>query len=152
MDNISWQALEYEYKDKKSRDWFWALGVIVFATAATSIIYANYFFAILIILSGVLLGFFANKEPEVIQYELNEKGLKAGSKFYPFETVLAFFVRSESNPHLFLKIDRAAMPRVSMPIEAESAEIIKSKFVEKGIPEEEMEEHHAEKILEFFGF
>ena len=36
-------------------DWFWALGIIIIASAVTSIIFENYFFAIPIVLGGILL-------------------------------------------------------------------------------------------------
>ena len=42
---LEWSALEYEEK-VQSNDWFWALGVIIVAGSITSIIFANYFFAI----------------------------------------------------------------------------------------------------------
>jgi hypothetical protein len=151
MDNISWSALEYEHREK-SGDWFWALGIIVFASAATAIIYANYFFAALLILSGVLLGFFARKEPEEIQYLLDNKGLKAGSRFYPYENIKAFWVEVENKPKLFVRLDRAVMPNLSIPIDGNMAERIHTRFTEAGVTEEPMQEHHAEKIMEFFGF
>ena len=39
---LEWTALEYEEKER-GNDWFWALGVIILASAITSFIYTNYF-------------------------------------------------------------------------------------------------------------
>jgi hypothetical protein len=151
MDKLTWSALEYEHREKTS-DWFWALGIIVFATAATAVIYANYFFAALIILSGILLGFFAQKEPDMVEYELSEKGFQAASRFYPYENILGFWVELEGKPRLFLHLNRAVMPHLSIPIEENEKEQIRDILLNANVLEEKMQEHQAERVMEFFGF
>ena len=74
MENLNWSALEYEEKER-SNDWFWAFGIIIVAGSIASIIFANYFFAILLIIGGILLAFFSIKKPENVSYELNEKAI-----------------------------------------------------------------------------
>ena len=37
MEKLEWSALEYEEKER-SRDWFWALGIIVATTKTTTAI------------------------------------------------------------------------------------------------------------------
>src|SRR5476649_1304639 len=105
MDKLQWEALEYEDKER-SNDWFWALGVIVITSSIASIIYSNYFFAALLILSGVLLGFFAIKKPEMISYELNAKGLQILTRLYPYENIKSFWVQVGDKPTLFIKTER----------------------------------------------
>jgi hypothetical protein len=161
---LIWSALEYEEKER-SKDWFWALGVIVVTSSIASIIFGNYFFAALLILSGVLLGFFAIKKPDLITYELNEKGLKIHNRLYPYENIKAFWVQLEvpHNPHLpsqirefkpmlFIKSERAFMPIIGIPIMEEIAEEIHSLLLSQNIIEEEMKEHPSEKIMEALGF
>jgi hypothetical protein len=148
---ISWQALEYEEKERHI-DWFWALGVIVVAGAIASIVFGNYFFALLLIISGLLLGFFAVKKPEMVSYELNEKGLQIKSRIYPFGEIKAFWVKKEAPASLFIKSKRLIMPIISIPIEPDQTENIHQIMLEKNIPEEEMKEHVSEKIMESLGF
>ena len=62
LEKIEWQMPEYNEKERNN-DWFWALGIIVVAASITSIIFSNYFFAILIVLSGFLIALFAVKAP-----------------------------------------------------------------------------------------
>ena len=150
-EKMSWSALEYEDKTR-STDWFWALGIIVIAASITSIIYGNYFFAILIILSGILLGFFAIKKPEMISYELNKKGLKIKTRLFPYDTIKAFFIQTAPKPTLFIKSSRMFMPIISMPIENNLAEEIKSIMLSNNVKEEEMKENPSEKIMESLGF
>ncbi len=158
MEKLEWSALEYEEKER-SADWFWALGIIVVTSSLAAIIYSNYFFAALLILSGILLGFFAVKKPDLVFYELNDKGLRIRTRFYPFENIKSFWVQkglsvqeAETKPVLFVKSERLFMPIIAVPIENAWAERIREIFLTKNIPEEEMKEHLSEKIMEALGF
>jgi hypothetical protein len=157
IENLEWSALEYEEKERNA-DWFWALGVIVVTSAATAIIYGNYFFAVLLVLGGLLLGFFANKKPDVVFYQLDENGLKIGNRLYSFENIKAFWVqmelatKAETEPTLFIKAERLFMPIISIPIENDLAKNIRNTMLAKNIPEEEMRESPSEKIMESLGF
>lgn len=149
---LEWTALEYEEKER-GNDWFWALGVIVAAGAITSFIYNNYFFSLFLIIGGILLGVFAVKKPDLVFYELNEKGLKIKNRLYPYENIKSFWVkRGEEKPMLFIKSERLFMPIISLPIDPNHAEEIKSAMLSKNITEEEMKEHVSEKIMDSLGF
>ena len=163
-EKLVWSALEYEERER-SPDWFWALGIIVVTSSLAALIYGNYFFAALLILGGVLLGFFAIRKPEVVTYELNEKGLIIGNRFYPYENIKSFWVQSSkfggNHPHedrtgvkplFFIHSERAFMPVISIPIEEAMAEEIHSLMLAKNIMEVEMKEHPSEKIMEALGF
>ncbi|MDD5720995.1 MAG: hypothetical protein PHT16_00910 [Candidatus Pacebacteria bacterium] len=156
-EKLVWSALEYEEKDRTS-DWFWALGIIVVTSSIASIIFENYFFAALIILAGILLGFFAIKKPDTITYELNQKGLIIRNRLYPFENIKSFWVQLGEHPEagikpiLFIHSERAFMPILSIPIAEAIAEDIHSIMLSKNIPEVEMKEHASEKIMEALGF
>ncbi|OGI68940.1 hypothetical protein A3A05_02380 [Candidatus Nomurabacteria bacterium RIFCSPLOWO2_01_FULL_41_12] len=151
MEKLEWSALEYEERER-SADWFWALGIITLTASLTSIIYGNYFFAALIILSGILLGFFATKQPDMVPYELNEKGLKIRTRLYPYENIKSFWVQTEVKPTLFIKSERLFMPVMGIPTENAKAEKIRSIMLGKNVIEEEMREHASEKIMEVLGF
>ena len=158
MEKLQWSALEYEEKER-GPDWFWALGIIVVTSSFASIIYSNYFFAVLILLSGGLLGFFAIKKPDMISYELNEKGLKVHTRLYIYENIKSFWVQTGSSPEgtllkptLFIKSGRAFLPIISIPIASESAAKIQSILFMKNVPEEEIKEHISEKIMDSLGF
>lgn len=148
---IEWSHLEYELKEK-GNDWFWALGIIVFTSALASIIYGNYFFALFLVLSGFLLAIFSIKKPDLIFYELSEKGLKSKSILFPFKNIKSFWVETRGKtPTLFLRFDRPLVPVISFPLKEEVVEQIHDFFTSHKVPEEEMKEHISEKVMEFFG-
>lgn len=156
MDKLEWSALEYEEKEKGG-DWFLALGIIVVCSSVAAIIFGNYFFAILLVISGILLGFFAVRKPEMVPYELNSQGLKIRSRLYLYEHMRSFWVQSESvernlKPMLFIRSERIFMPIISMSIENKMAEDVRSIMLAQNVPEEEMREHASQKIMEYLGF
>ncbi|MEK7088891.1 MAG: hypothetical protein AAB913_02045 [Patescibacteria group bacterium] len=149
---LEWTALEYEEKER-GNDWFWALGVIVVAGSVTSFIYSNYFFGLLLIIGGILLGAFAIKKPDLVFYELNEKGLKIRNRLFPYENIKSFWVKREGEkPTLFIKSERLFMPIISMPIEQNFAEEIRNFMLGGNVIEEEIKEHPSEKIMDSLGF
>ena len=151
LEKLEWSAPEYKEKER-TRDWFWALGVIIVTASLTSVIFGNYFFAVLVILGGVLLGFFAIRKPEIISYEINNRGLKIKTRLYPYENIQSFWVALEKTPMLFIKSERMFMPIISMPIDGATANDIRAIMLAQNIPEEEMREHVSEKIMEVLGF
>ena len=154
---LIWSALEYEEKER-SQDWFWALGIIVVTGSIASIIFENYFFALLLIIAGLLLGFFALKKPDIVTYELNSKGLQIHNRLYPYESIKAFWIQADFTPGsnvkplFFVHSERAIMPVLTIPISMEIAEDIHSIMSGKNIAEVEMKEHPGNKIMEVLGF
>ena len=157
MEKLQWSALEYEEKNR-SNDWFWALGIIIVTSSLAAIIFGNYFFAALLFLSGVLLGFFAIKKPDIVSYELNNQGLKIRTRLYPYENIKSFWVQIDTTPEtklntiLFIKSERLFMPILSIPIEDIMAPDIHSIMISKNIMEEEMKDHPSIKIMELLDF
>jgi hypothetical protein len=151
MEKLEWSAPEYEEKERGS-DWFWALGIIVVAGSAASVIYGNYFFAVILILGGILLRLFAIKKPKTVNHELGERGLKIGNSLYPYENIKSFCVRTEPKPIFLVKSERFFLPIISMPIEKNWVEEIRSIMLSKNVTEEEMIEHSSERIMDSLGF
>ena len=151
MEKINWALPEYPEKEH-SIEWFWALGVIVVASTITSVIYENYFFAGILVIGGVLMGYFADKKPDIISYELNDRGFLINNRLYEYKNIHAFWVRQDINPTLFLKSERVFMPILIIPIEEEKALSIREYLLTKKIEEVEMKEHPGEAVMEYLGF
>jgi hypothetical protein len=156
-EKLNWSALEYEERER-SKDWFWALGIIVTTSSIAAIIFNDYFFAALLILSGILLGFFAVKKPETVFYELNDKGLKIGNRIYLYENIKSFWVQIEQpeqinvKPILFIHSERVFMPIITIPINETLARDVHFIMLSKNVAEVEMKEHPSDKIMEVLGF
>ncbi len=150
-ENINWTLPEYEHREK-TNDWYWALGVVVVCGSIASVMYENYLFAALLVIGGIMMGYFASQTPEMIDYEVNNKGFKLKDHTYPYKKIKSFFVGGEKNLYLFIKIDRIFLPVIYVPIEKHLAEMIREKFLSQNVVEEEMKEHPSEKMMEMIGF
>ncbi len=147
---FKWEALEYEEKER-STDWFWALGIIMLAGSIASIIYKNYFFAILILIGGGMFWYFALKKPEHVSYELGDKGFKIQHEFIGYEKMIAFHIKVDMHPILLIKSKRFFSPITAIPVNEDDIEKIKEILLSKNIPDEEMEHHPYDKIIDTLG-
>lgn len=149
---ISWEIEEYSHKDK-GPDWYWALGVIVIAGAATAFIMHNILFGVFILLAGIVLGAYAARRPEVIEIAISEEGIMIRNFFYPFDKVVGFAVdENELGNHLIVEVDRTVTPVISiglpLTIDPEGLrELLKTKVKEKPLKEQMLH-----RLMEHMGF
>lgn len=148
---LRWEAYEHEHIERGS-DWFWALGVIAVSGALTSILFGNFLFAIVVLLAATTIGLIAQKPPELHEFEINDKGIRIGQAFHPFDTVVSFWVDEETEKPLLLVDTTTFMsPNLIIPIADLHPEEIRE-ALRPYVEETPMKEGVAHKILEFFGF
>ena len=153
MENkISWKALEYKRKEKTA-DWYWAVILIALAIVVISFITQNALFAILIIISTIILLSFSVIAPKTVDISMNQKGIAVGKEMYPFATLESFWVESmdKDNQKILFKSKKLIMPLVSIPLE-EHHHLDVREFLLKYLPEVEMHEPLSQKIMEKLGF
>lgn len=148
---ISWEAHEYEHKERTT-DWFWAVGIVAVAGAVASIIFGNVIFGILLILCVFSLVLFINRPPEIIEVALTEHGIERGTVLYPYSTLHSFWV-DEIHPHkkIILKSKKIFMPLIVVPLGEASGEQVRRTLI-RMLPEEPLRLPFLETILEYFGF
>lgn len=151
MDTLEWTAPEYEDKER-SRDWFWALGVIVVAGSAAAAIYGDYFFAALIVIGGVLLGYFASRRPDLVHYELGPRGLRINDRVFPYDSLKSFSVMTEPKSLFIVHTGRYFMPIISIPMDPDMGETVHGVMTAMKVPEEKLVPHTSETIMDSLGF
>ncbi|PCI21386.1 hypothetical protein COB64_00715 [Candidatus Wolfebacteria bacterium] len=148
---ISWSAHEYEHREKRP-DWFWALGVIAVSGTVASIIFGNFLFAIFIVLGTILLGYYSIKKPDLLEFQINEKGIQIEDMLYPYTTIKSFWIDSDETKHnLLIHVDRLFMPIVTLPL-ADIPENELHEVLSIVIPEKELREPLPHKIMQYLGF
>ena len=96
---------------------------------------------------------FAIKKPDLVFYEINNKGLKIRNRLFPYKNIKAFWVKRDGDkPTLFIKSERLFMPIISMPIKPSLVEEVHNFMTYNEVKEEEIKEHISEKIMEFLDF
>ncbi len=151
MEPLLWTSLEHEKKDR-TPDWFWGLGLIAIASAGLTFYFENYLLAILIIISAFSLALFAVREPQDVEYELHEDGLRIGNVFYPFNTLESFWVEQFGRePKIIFVSKKLLVPHIIIPIEEHDPKKIREFLLGK-LEEVEHHEPLLHIITERLGF
>ncbi|MFA5841422.1 MAG: hypothetical protein WC835_00445 [Candidatus Paceibacterota bacterium] len=148
---VSWRGYEYEYREK-TRDWYWALVIVSIAVAIAAIIFQNYLFAVLIIVSAFSVAVHSYQPPEEKEFRIDERGIKIGKKLYTYQNIESFWINDKMQPpQLFFKLKRPILPLIIIPIGTANSEKIKE-ILFNNLHEEEHAVPISESIMDFLGF
>ncbi|HBB43970.1 MAG: hypothetical protein UW27_C0010G0023 [Parcubacteria group bacterium GW2011_GWA1_44_13] len=119
---ITWSAPEHEHREH-SADWYWAVGIISVSLAVAFIIVNNMLLSVIILLGMGTLLFHAKHPPKILDYKLSKKGVSAGDRLYPWETLESFWVlegkddlRFHRDPKILLTSKKTFMPHIVIPL------------------------------------
>ena len=148
---LRWSAYEHEHIERGS-DWFWALGVAACAITLTSILFSDVLFGILILIAASVIAMLATIPPELVQFELSDRGIRVGGTLHKFEEIISFWVEDHNVERPLLLIDTVKFmsPNLIIPIEHIDPHAIRA-FLRERTEEVPMKEPVAHKILEFLG-
>ena len=113
---IHWEEYEYDFSEK-STDWFWALGIVAISIAVTAVILNNFLFAILILVGAFALAIYAVREPNLVIYEVNQRGVVVEDKLYLYNSLDSFWIDyTDEKPKLLSSSKKMLMPHIVIPI------------------------------------
>lgn len=149
---LRWEAYEYEYRDKRA-DWYWALWIIVIATATTAIILNNISLGVLLVVAGAMVTLFSRRMPRVVEFEINEQGVLSHGAVYDFKSLESFHVdeRGENNSRILIKSKKKLMPLLVIPLGGVQPEEVRQILV-KRLPQEEISESLVQIFADYLGF
>lgn len=150
---FSWDTYEYEHREK-SKDWYWALGILVVLGAAIAFISKNLLFGFLILMGGFMIGVFAGKENPPVSIEISRRGVIINGQVVNFSQITSFWLYR--NPFgvrkLILKTNRNFSPMVSIPIPDDMPAVDLRDFLIEFVPEQELQESFVDLLSEKIGF
>ena len=148
---LRWNAYEHEHVPRGS-DWYWALGIIAVSAALTSIIFHDTLFAVLILFAAAILGMLANVPPEIVRFEISDRGIRIGDTMHKFEYIISFWVEEEGKERPLLLVDTTKLmaPNLIIPLENIDPHVVRT-YLRDHAEEVPMKEPLAHKILESFG-
>jgi hypothetical protein len=112
---FSWEGPEYLEHDR-SAGWYGLLGLAILIIAAALYFLTKDYFAIgATIIAGIIAGVYAGRKPNQVTYELTNKGLKMGQKFYAYGTFRSFSLYREGQ---LSSVNFIPIKRVMPPIAA----------------------------------
>ncbi len=149
---IEWQSYD-RAEQRHSPDWYWAVGIIALSLAVTAVIFNNILFAILVFVSTVALFLRTLQKPQLLRYELTNRGLRTNKNFQPFTVFDSFWVEedTEPQPKLLMKSRAMLTPLLSATLEGVTPEAIRE-LLSEYLPEVEQHEPLSKRVMEYLGF
>jgi len=143
---VTWSASEYIANDKNT-GWFGMLAMAAVSLAVIVYFITSDFVSVVVILVlAIIVGVFAARQPRVLAYALDVRGVHIGDKFYPYATFKTFSVVTEGAfNHISLLPLKRFMPPLSIHYPPESEDNIVNTLADY-LPYEE----HKRDLVESF--
>lgn len=117
LKNYSWQFKEYEQYERSI--WWYLLTIAIGgALVIYSILTANFLFAVIVIMAGILLVIQHRHIPENINLTINHRGITLNNKNYPYKEIEKFWIIYEppTTKRIYFIFKNFIRPRLSIPL------------------------------------
>jgi hypothetical protein len=153
---VSSRTIEWEAPDREERvhspDWYWAVGIVALSITVAAILLENTLFAVLVIISTVVLFLRSLQKPQVVRYELTSRGFWVNKEFRPFTALDSFWIADLSpEPKLILKSKGLIAPLLIVPLMGTDPERVRE-FLEEFVVETELHEPLSRRVMDHLGF
>ena len=152
MEPLNWQAPEFDYRSKDV-SWYWMSIIIAVLLLGFAVWQKNFPFGFFIIVAEILILVWANAEPPVIHFEMNEKGVRIGNNtFHAFSEFVNFSAEETGSEwvHIFFEFNRPR-PKLKIRVPKDLAPDARA-AVKKYLKETQHNPSLAESIEELIGF
>ncbi len=132
----AWTIAEYT-QHERNRRWYWTAGIIATFLLAYAVWTANFLFAVVILLTGIILYVRHNERPSLLMVQLRSDGVQVGEGIYPFKDLKSFWIIYEPPEVKTLYFDFLSnwLPRLPIPLEDEDPVAIR-RFLVQYLPED----------------
>lgn len=144
LQEFEWRAPEFA-KKAKTKSWFIIPAIITIALGIFALLSDNFLFLIAIILAFFIFYIYANKEPRIISFKINERGVEIDDRLHDFDSLRSFWIFYDppEQKELSLRSKKTFLPYIRIPLEKENPNEIR-KFLLKFLPEK----RHNESIID----
>jgi hypothetical protein len=114
---IEWRVLEHPHS-KKSRDWFWYLGIVAAAGTVLAFYFGNNLFGIFIIIAAITLSIKSFRKPEEVTVSVTTHSIVMGDYEYPYPNYRSFWIEDDHmhGPRILLHPLKSYLPLFILPI------------------------------------
>ncbi len=148
---IRWSAYEHEHIEREP-NWFWALAIVAISIAVVSLLFHNILFAVLIIIAAGAIAILAVHPPDLIDFEISERGIRVGTRLHRYDEIISFWVEDEHGDRPLLLVDTIKFmhPNIIIPLDHVDTHAVRA-YLKEHTDEVHMTEPVAHKVLQFFG-
>ncbi|MDE2311937.1 MAG: hypothetical protein KGJ93_02500 [Patescibacteria group bacterium] len=144
---IIWQAPEFRHYPK-GYGWYFALGAISVMIVGYFAIERDIFAAISLGIMALLLFYFAKQQPQVVEIEITNKGIRYGAIIFPYKQIKHFWIVSNER-HRTLNIHTTAWLNnmIILQLEDQNPEIVREYLINYLPEHTETEETTAQRLM-----
>ncbi len=112
-----WVVPEYE-QHKRPLRWYVVIGGLSLLFLLYALLSANFMFALILILAGIILFMQARQEPPKVPVAITELGVVLGNRFYKYNEFEAFYIiyQPPRVKTLYLETSRMTRPILRIPL------------------------------------
>ncbi|EKD47059.1 MAG: hypothetical protein ACD_66C00239G0003 [uncultured bacterium] len=127
---VSWETWEYQHHER-SRTWYLIVGVIAAALLVYSIAIANYLFAIIVLMTGVIMLINGMRQPKREQVHITDMGIVVGDSFYDYKMIKDFALVYEPPivKVLYVDFNSTLRPVISLQLEDTDPNLIRESLL-----------------------
>lgn len=115
---VSWTVDEYE-RHERGPLWYAIAFVVGVALVLYAMVSQNFLFAVIIVMSGVIIGLSTLREPRKILFQMTTRGVGLGGKFTPYKDFRSFWIYYEPpfSKNLYLDFSNPIVPHLKVSLE-----------------------------------
>lgn len=115
---VSWETWEYPPHERSKR-WYIIISIIGVALLVYSIATANYLFAIIILMTGIIILINGMRQPNRMSVHITDMGIVLGDTFHDYKTIKEFAIVYEPPivKTLYVDFNSVLKPMISIPLE-----------------------------------
>jgi len=115
---VSWEMWDYP-PHERSRNWYIISSIIGGALLIFSVVTSNYLFAIIILMTGVILLMKGLQHPKRIEVHITDMGIVVDNTYYDYKDVKEFALVYEPPlvKTLYIDFNSILKPMISIPLE-----------------------------------
>src|SRR4030042_296357 len=146
LQDFEWDAPEFEKKEK-SKSWFILPAILTIVFGIIALIAENILFLIFVVLAFVVFYTYANKEPRVVKFKINERGLEIDKRLYEFDSLRSFwlFYDPPQEKEISFRSKKTFFPYIRIPLAEQTPNEIR-KYLLRFLPEK----RHRESIIDIW--
>ena len=146
LQEFEWEAPEFE-KREKSKSWFVAPAIIAIGLGIFALLTDSVLFLIVILLGFFTFYIYAKKEPRIIKFKINEKGIEVDNKLHDFDSLHSFWVfyNPPEEKDISFRSKKTFFPYIRIPLADQNPNEIR-KYLLRFLPEK----HHHESIIDIW--
>lgn len=128
---FSWTVDEYE-RHVRGPIWYTAAFIVGVGLILYAMLTQNFLFAVIIIMTGVIIGLSSLRDPQRILFQMTTRGIVLGNEFTPYKDIKSFWIFYEP-PHfknLYIDYRNPMTPHLKIPLEEQDPLEVRSALME----------------------